>query len=208
MTAKYDPAEAARLAAEASEDDERLQSRGDGSWYASHEGRVYALADGVSLTVCSVRGGEPRPQAAALARTRNNLCAISDQLHAAMAEIDRLSRDLDEATHVIERLCDAAGQTLHGNSEPLFQAVDLAVRFVSAGPAAPVDVLRAVEQDEIEVVPVAAKHGIAGAAAWHRPTGVAMVVMSPAGSGQHARELAVSRLKILLAEATTAWRER
>lgn len=124
-----------------------------------------------------------------------------------MAEIDRLSRDLDEATHVIERLCDAAGQTLHGNSEPLVQAVDLAVRFVSAGPA-PVDVLRAVEQDEIEVIPWPRSIGPQAWTAWHRPTGVAMVVMSPAGSGQHARELAVSRLKILLAEATTAWRER
>lgn len=127
-----------------------------------------------------------------------------------MAEIDRLSRDLDEATHVIERLCDAAGQTLHGNPEPLAGAVDLAVRFVSAGPA-PVDVLRAVEQDEIEVrswqggQQVTRTDGTV--IAWHRPTGIAMVVTSE--RSQHAnRQLAVSRLKILLAEATTAWRER
>lgn len=134
--------------------------------------------------------------------TQESICQL-------LAEVERLTRDLSEATHVIERLCDAAGQAIHGDAELLARAVDLAVRFMSAGQPAPVDVLREVEQGDIEVIPWPRGIGPQAWTAWHKPTGVAMVVASSSGeSGQLARERAVSRLNTLLAEATTAWRER
>lgn len=85
----------ARLLVEADEDDARMPSQ---PWYATDQGRIYVRADGISTTVCSVwRGAEKTTIGSAMARQRNNLRAVADQLKAALARIAALDADLHAA---------------------------------------------------------------------------------------------------------------
>lgn len=86
MTA-YNPDEVDRLVREAREDDERMDIA---PWGVDVD--VVHSGSGVSLTE---RLGEA--EAYAIARTRNNLSAMADQLEAARTRIAEQDRDLAEA---------------------------------------------------------------------------------------------------------------
>lgn len=88
MTATYDPAIAARLIAEAREDDGRMTVA---PWQAIDE-FIYDARRAIVETLCS------DDDASGIARIRNNLRAMADQLEAAGRETDRLHRLL--AAHV------------------------------------------------------------------------------------------------------------
>jgi len=103
MTAAWDLAEAARLAAELLEDDARMTRA---PWTTPTGtrllGAVTATIDGVERQVAAAVGQAPQFDAAAdvgsalgtnaagIARLRNNARSVADQLEAAAAEIDRL----------------------------------------------------------------------------------------------------------------------
>lgn len=92
MTAALDPARARQLIAEAKEDDARMTP---GEWSVDEWGALgHILVDGRSAGISSMGS---RPDAAAIARTRNNLRPLADQLEAALAEIERLQVARSEA---------------------------------------------------------------------------------------------------------------
>lgn len=110
MTAIYNPAEVERLVAEAREDDARMTQ---GPWTEPDgnrlRGAVNALVGGVHRQVAQASAEAPSAEddldcgpldiagprllanASGIARTRNNLRAMADQLEAARAEVDRLT---------------------------------------------------------------------------------------------------------------------
>lgn len=104
MTTQHNPAEIARLIAEAREDDARM-TRGPWSVPSGTRllGAVNATIDGMDRQVASAAGQALQfddtadvgrqlgINAEAIARTRNNLRAMADQLEAAGREIDRLT---------------------------------------------------------------------------------------------------------------------
>lgn len=104
-TATYNPDEVERLVREAREDDARMTP---GPWLASVD--TVRLRDGSMLADMMLRNRRPE-DAPAIARQRNNLAAMADQLEAARREIDsltaaaRLSRSgAAEAMHDHDRL--------------------------------------------------------------------------------------------------------
>lgn len=104
MTAKYDPAEVERLVREAREDDARMTrapwTTPTGTRFL---GAVSAIIGGVERQVAASAGQAPQfddvpdvgralaDNASAIARTRNNLRAVADQLEAARAEVEALT---------------------------------------------------------------------------------------------------------------------
>lgn len=84
MTATYNPAEVERLVREAREDDARMTSMGqDGDWIADRDAVVVKRRPRAEIH-CNPTN------ALAIARTRNNLRAMADQLEAAREMADRV----------------------------------------------------------------------------------------------------------------------
>jgi hypothetical protein len=96
MTADYNPTEAQRLIANALEDDKRMTPV---PWSAEAD-CLYSEHDG-TIKLATFTGGALVDDDAAVARSRNNLKALADQLEAARREVNGLKRELAsmEVTH-------------------------------------------------------------------------------------------------------------
>lgn len=132
MTATYNPTEIERLIAEAREDDARMT---DAPWYGdSVAGVLFGdgnHADG-SIELAHMDGEAKEFDPDAIARTRNNLRSVADQLEAAKAEIDRLRAECNDAADQ-----DAEIYRLRAEIErmrPVFDA-SLAMRAADRGDA-------------------------------------------------------------------------
>ncbi len=98
MTAAYNPAEVERLIAEAREDDHQMTPV---PWTGGAD--AVFLADDTALLETQVR--ERRLEdSRGVARTRNNLAVMADQLEAADAEIVSLRDERDVACTVVDQL--------------------------------------------------------------------------------------------------------
>lgn len=108
MTA-LDPALCARLVGEAREDDELMT---DAPWHGdSNVGVLFGdglHADG-AIELAHMDGEAKEFDPVAIARTRNNLRDLADQLEAALAEVARMRPVIDAAVRVAEldEICEA-----------------------------------------------------------------------------------------------------
>lgn len=108
MTAQHNPDECARLIAEARKDDERMS---DAPWSFYKHGSMGPDTYVIEGSTIQVPYADA-PDARGIARTRNNLRAMADQLEAAQAEIQRLNdhvlievaEERDEARSEAEQL--------------------------------------------------------------------------------------------------------
>jgi chromosome segregation ATPase len=100
MTVDYDPAEVARLEAEARRDHERMTP---GPWVAEGDELYSDTRQGGTIQLAGFTQDADEGCQLAIARTRNNLQSIADQLGAGRREVERVTKRWRDEEQAINR---------------------------------------------------------------------------------------------------------
>lgn len=153
MTATYNPTESERLIVEAREDDARMT---EAPWEATgpddSADDLDCMVDSPDHLVADAsESRDPEADAAGIARTRNNLAAMADQLEAARAEVEHwraVAVDLDGKAHraqdEVTRCSAIALENARSRDTALVDLASYAARI-----AAPLGLPATATQDEI-----------------------------------------------------------